>query len=685
MKKLLISVLIIAVLLASGCISDEDATTEEPTENMSQMDAVPLIPREVLFGNPDKALARLSPDGTRISYLAPVNGVLNVWVGPADDPDSAEPVTNDTDRGISSYFWAYTNEHILYSQDQAGEENWRVYSVTMETSETTDLTPLEGVRAHILAVSQEFPDEILIALNDRDPALHDIHRLNITTGEKSLVMENEGLSDFTTDDEYNVRFAERLTSDGGKEILKATEAGGWEPFMEIAMEDSLTTAITGFDKTGTILHMTDSRDRNTVAFSTLDITTGEQTLIAEDSRADVSDSMIHPTEKTVQAVAFTYERKHWQIIDESIAGDLAYLKTVADGDFEVVSRTLDDNYWMVAYLMDDGPVRYYRYDREENQAEFLFTHKKALEDLQLANMYPAVIKSRDGLDLICYYTLPVGSDSDSNGRPDEPLPMVLLVHGGPWNRDNWGYDSWHQWLANRGYAVLSVNFRASRGFGKAFINAGNLEWGGKMNDDLIDGVNWTVQEGIADPDQVVIMGGSYGGYATLWGMTNTPDTFACGVDLVGISNLTSFIELMPPYFKQDSMELIATRIGDPRTEEGRAFLAERSPLSYADQIKKPLLISQGANDPRVRKEESDQIVHAMQDANIPVTYLLYTDEGHGFARPENRLSFFAVTEAFLAEHLGGRYEPIGDDLEGSSVTVPVGAEEVPGLAEALSE
>ena len=684
MKKLLISVLIIAVLLASACISDEDAPTEEPSENTSQIDTTPLIPREVLFGNPDKALARLSPDGTRISYLAPVDGVMNVWVGPADDPDSAEPVTNDTYRGISSYFWAYTNEHILYLQDQAGEENWRVYSVTLETGETTDLTPLDGVRAHIQAVSHEFPGEILIALNDRDPAHHDIHRLNIITGEKSLVMENEGF-DFTTDDEYNVRFAERLTSGGGKEILKATEAGGWEPFMELAMEDSLTTAITGFDKTDTILQMTDSRDRNTVAFFTLDITTGEQTLIAEDSRADVSDSIIHPTEKTVQAVAFTYERKHWQVIDESIVGDLAYLKTVADGDFEVVSRTLDDNYWMIAYNMDDGPVRYYRYDREENQAEFLFTHKNVLEDLQLAKMHPAVIKSRDGLDLVSYYTLPVGSDSDSDGRPDEPLPMVLLVHGGPWARDNWGYDSWTQWLANRGYAVLSVNFRASRGFGKAFINAGNLEWGGKMNDDLIDGVNWTVQEGIADPDQVAIMGGSYGGYATLWGMTNTPDTFACGVDLVGVSNLTSFIDSMPVYFKQDSMELIATRIGDPRTEEGRAFLKKRSPLSYADQIKKPLLISQGANDPRVKQAESDQIVHAMQDANIPVTYLLYTDEGHGFARPENRLSFFAVAEAFLAEHLDGRYEPIGDDFEGSSATVPVGAEEVPGLAEALSE
>ncbi|KAF5418188.1 MAG: Dipeptidyl aminopeptidase/acylaminoacyl peptidase [Candidatus Methanocomedens sp.] len=672
------------MLLASGCISDKDAAIEEPTENISQPDTAPLIPREVLFGNPDKALARLSPDGTRISYLAPVNGVLNIWVGPADDPNSAEPVTNDTYRGISSYFWAYTNEHILYTQDQAGDENWRIYSVTLETGKTTDLTPLEGVYARIQAVSQEFPDEILIALNDRDPTLHDIHRLNITTGEKSLVMENEGFFGFTTDDEYNVRFAERFTSDGGKEILKATEDGGWEPFMEIAMEDSLTTFFAGFDKNGTILHMTDSRDRNTAAFFTLDTRTGEQTLIVEDSRADVSDSMIHPTEKTVQAVAFTYERKHWQIIDESIADDLAYLKTVAEGDFEVVSRTLDDNYWIVAYNMDDGPVRYYRYDREDNQAEFLFTHKKALEDLQLAKMHPVVIKSRDGLDLVSYYTLPVGSDSDSNGRPDEPLPMVLHVHGGPWGRDYWGYDPFHQWLANRGYAVLSVNFRGSTGFGKEFTNAGNLEWGGKMQDDLIDAVDWAVLEGIADPDRVAIMGGSYGGYATLWGMTNTPDKFACGQEIFGMTNLTRLLETIPPYF-EPKIELLTTRIGDHRTEEGRAFLAERSPLFYADQIEKPLLIGQGANDPRVLQEESDQIVQAMQDANIPVTYMLYTDEGHGFERPENILSLYAVTDVFFAEHLGGRYEPIGDDLEGSSITVPVGAEEVPGLAEAIAD
>ena len=684
MKTLLILVLIIAALLASACISDESAPREEPTENISQPDTTPLIPREVLFGNPDKITVRLSPDGTRISYLAPVDGVLNVWVGPADDPGAAEPVTNDTDRGVRTYFWAYTSEHVLYLQDQAGDENWRVYSVNLETGETTDLAPLEGVQARIQAVSQKFPEEILIALNDRDPTLHDIYRANITTGEKSLVMENEGFVGFTTDDAYNVRFAVRLTPDGGSEIFQATEEGGWEPFMEIAMKDLLTTGIVGFDKTGTVLYMIDSRNRNTAAFFALDLETGEQTLIAEDPHADTSDLMIHPTEKIVQAVAFTYERKHWQVIDESIAGDLAYLKTVADGDVEIVSRTLDDDYWMVAYSVDDGPVQYYRYDREEKSAEFLFTQRRALEGLSLAKMHPVVIESRDGLDLVSYYTLPIGSDSDSDGRPDEPLPMVLLVHGGPWARDNWGYNSMHQWLANRGYVVLSVNFRSSTGFGKEFTNAGNLEWGGKMHDDLIDAVNWTVREGISDPDQVAIMGGSYGGYATLWGMTNTSDTFACGVDIVGISNLITLLETIPPYW-QPQIELFATRVGDHRTEEGRAFLTTRSPLTYVDRIEKPLLIGQGANDPRVKQAESDQIVQAMQDANTPVTYLLYTDEGHGFARPENRLSFYAVTDAFLAEHLGGRYEPIGDDFEGSSIIVQSGAEEVSGLAEAIAD
>jgi dipeptidyl aminopeptidase/acylaminoacyl peptidase len=468
------------------------------------------------------------------------------------------------------------------------------------------------------------------------------------------------------------------------EYFSRTVEGGWEPFMEIGMEDTLTTSPVAFDKTGRILFMIDSRGRDTAALVSLDLDTGELTLIGEDPRADISGAMVHPTEKTVQAVAFTYERKHWQILDESIAEDLAYLGTVADGDVEVTDRTLDDKYWMVAYVMDDGPVRYYRYDREAQEAQFLFTHQSELEEWSLARMHPVIIESRDGLNLVSYYTLPIGSDSDSDARPDQPLPMVLYVHGGPWSRDIWGYNPVHQWLTNRGYAALSVNFRASTGFGKAFINAGNKEWGGKMHDDLIDAVDWAIREGIADPEKVAIMGGSYGGYATLWGITDTPERFACGVDIVGISNLVTWFETMPPYW-QPQIELFATRVGDARTEEGRALLTERSPLTYVDQIQRPLLIGQGANDPRVNQAESDQIVDAMQGKGIPVTYVLYPDEGHGFARPENNLSFFAVAEAFLSECLGGKYEPVGDDFKGSSITVPVGAEDIPGLADSLSE
>lgn len=650
-------------------------------DKMSQQ-SVSLIPRRVLFGNPDKIGPQLSPDGSRIAYLAPVDRVLNVWVGPADDPRAARPVTNDTGRGIRMYRWAYTNRHILYLQDKGGDENWRLYSVDLDTGEAKDLTPVEGTQARIQDANYKAPEEILLALNDRVPQDHDLYRLNICTGERQLVQQNDGLVGLVTDGDYAVRLALRMTPDGGSEVLKPTP-GGWQPLYKIAMEDALTVSFIGFDKTGKTLYLVDSRERDTAALMALDMESGERTLLAEDPHADCSDVMIHPTERTIQAAAFTRERKEWQLLDDALAADLEYLGTVADGEVEVVSRTLDDRYWIVAYLMDNGPVRYYRYDRRQREAQFLFTHRKDLEGLPLAKMHPVTIRARDGLGLVSYYTLPVGSDTDSDGRPDQPLPLVLFVHGGPWGRDGWGYNPFHQWLANRGYGVLSVNYRGSTGMGKAFINAGNREWAGKMHDDLIDAVNWAIRAGIADSKRVAIMGGSYGGYATLVGLTFTPEIFACGVDIVGPSNLVTLLESVPPYW-QSQIEVFTTRVGDHRTAEGRAFLAERSPLTYAQRICRPLLIGQGANDPRVKQAEADQIVAAMREKNIPVTYLLYPDEGHGFARPENWQSFNAVTEVFLAGQLGGRYEPVGEDFQGSSITVPWGAESVLGLAEALA-
>ena len=644
----------------------------------------PLIPRRVLFGNPDKTATQISPDGRQLSYLAPVDGVLNVWVSPIDDPAAAQPVTQDRGRGIRFYGWAYTNTHILYIQDQGGDENWRLYSVDLTRGATVDLTPVEGTQARIQQSSPDFPDELLVALNDRALELHDIYRINIRTGERQLVLQNNGFAGFMSDDAFQLRLAMRMTPDGGSELLKPDVAGGWSPWMQIAMEDTLTTSPVGFNKTGDTVYMLDSRGRNTAALTSLALDSGTQTVLAENPQADIDGMMVHPTEKHIQAAASTYDRKQWQILDVTITHDMAYLRQVSPGDIEVISRTLDDGMWIVAYVVDDGPVRYYRYDREARQATYLFSNRQALDGLSLAKMHAVVIPARDGLNLVSYLTLPRGSEhADDPQRPATPMPMILLVHGGPWARDAWGYNPWHQWLANRGYAVLSVNFRSSTGLGKDFINAGNREWGAKMHDDLLDAVAWATQQGIADPARIAIMGGSYGGYATLVGLTFTPETFACGVDIVGPSNIVTLLESIPAYW-QPQIELFAKRVGDHRTEDGRAFLAKRSPLSYVDRIQRPLLIGQGANDPRVKQAESDQIVQAMQAKGIPVTYALYPDEGHGFARPENNMSFNAITEAFLARCLGGRFERLGDDLAGSSVIVPTGAEEIAGLAKKLS-
>jgi dipeptidyl aminopeptidase/acylaminoacyl peptidase len=622
----------------------------------------------VLFGNPERTNVRLSPDGSQISYLAPKNGVLNVWVAPVGDLAQARPVTDDRDRGVRAYTWAYTSQHILYVQDKGGDENWRIYGVNLTSGATRDLTPMDEVHALIVEMSPHFPQEALIGLNQRNSQLHDIYRLDIETGEMALVEENPGFAGYVTDRDFNVRFAQRMTPDGGSEILRRDESGAWQTFLTVAMEDTLTTNHIDFDKSGRMAYMMDSRGRNTAALVTLDTETGETRLLAEDDRADMSDSMIHPTERTLQAVAFTYERKEWQVLDSGIQPDLDYLARVNDGEISVLSRTLADDAWIVAFGVDNGPVRYYFYDRTAQEARFLFTNQPALEAYPLAPMHSVVIPARDGLNLVSYYTLPPGSATADPTRPDQPLPMVLYVHGGPWARDGWGYNPMHQWLANRGYAVLSVNFRSSTGFGKEFLNAGNLAWGKQAHDDLLDAVAWAVDAGIAQADQVAIMGGSYGGYATLAGLTFTPEVFACGVDIVGPSNLLTLLESLPPYW-QPMIELFAQRVGDHRTEAGRALLWERSPLSKVDAIRRPLLIGQGANDPRVKQAESDQIVAAMQERGIPVTYALYPDEGHGFARPENRLSFFALAEAFLAQTLEGRYEPMGQDMDGSSLEI----------------
>jgi dipeptidyl aminopeptidase/acylaminoacyl peptidase len=650
----------------------------------------PLIPRAVLFGNPERSAPQLSPDGSMISFTAPLNGVMNVWVAPANDFTKARAITSDTKRGVRQYFWAFTSKHILYLQDEGGDENFRVYSVDVATGTRTDLTPLKGIRAEVQGVSQRFPEHILVGLNDRDPQFHDVHKVNIVTGERSLLFKNEKWASVTTDDDFRVRFVSSFNAAGGTDTFTIdTATGETKPLMSVGMEDTMTTQLMGFDKTGAKAYLMDSRGRNTGALFLKDLATGEQTLIAENPRADVGGLIVHPTTDVVQAVSFEYLREEWTVLDSAIQPDLEALQKVArdkgtQAELAILSRTLDDRTWLVAFLRDNGPTEVHRWDRDSQKATYLFTNRPALENLPLAPMFAKELTARDGKKLVSYLTLPAGSDANNDAKPDAgPVPMVLFVHGGPWARDSWGFNPYHQWLSNRGYAVLSVNFRGSTGFGKDFVNAGNREWAGAMHTDLLDAVDWAVGAGVAKREKVAIMGGSYGGYATLAGLTFTPDVFACGVSIVGPSNIVTLLNSIPPYWAP-AVQMFKDRVGDHTTEEGRKFLESRSPLNFVDRITRPLLIGQGANDPRVKQAESDQIVSAMSRGGIPVTYVLFPDEGHGFARPENNMAFNAITENFLAPHLGGRAEPIGDDVRRSTATIPAGREGVPGLLEAIT-
>ena len=643
-----------------------------------------LIPRDALFGNPERANVQISPDGKHLSWVAPVDGVLNVWVAPAGDLSKAKAVTEDKARGIRQYFWSYRPDTLLYLRDSGGDENFHLYALDLATGKARDLTPYPKTRAMFVSASHLHPGAVLVGMNDRDPKWHDLYRVDLASGERTLLQKNdEEFAGYLVDGDFDVRMAQKSRPDGGMDLLEPDGKGGWKKVGDIPFSDSLTTSPIGYTTGGDTLYYVDSRDRDTSALYAVDSASGNKTLLHEDPRADVGGTLTDPKTGEVQAVSVDYLRDEWKAIDDSIAADLAALEAIGPGEAGVNARTLDDRTWIVTYSAAEAPVVYYRYDRGDGgKLTKLFSGRPALDGQPLVPMWPREIKTRDGLTLVSYLTLPAKADANADGKADAPVPLVLLVHGGPWGRDSYGYDSVSQWLANRGYAVLQPNFRSSAGFGKAFLNAGDGEWSGKMHDDLIDAVDWAVAQGVTTQDQVAIMGGSYGGYATLVGLTFTPDRFACGVDIVGPSNLNTLLASIPPYWAA-FFEQFAKRIADPRTEEGKQLLKAQSPLTHVERIEKPLLIGQGANDPRVNQAESDQIVQAMQKKDIPVTYVLFPDEGHGFARPENSTAFFAVTEGFLGECLGGRVQPIGDDFTGSSISIPVGGKHIPGVAEAL--
>ena len=606
-----------------------------------------LIPREVLFGNPAKTKPQISPDGTMMAYLAPVNAVLNIWVKTIGKEDD-RAVTRDDNRGIRRYFWAEDSKHIMYLQDVGGNENWRLYAVNLEADETRDLTPYEDVQVQIVDHSKHFPNELLIGMNKESPQVHDVYHLDLASGELKLVVKNPGnVISWVTDPNLKVRGALVATPDGGFDLtVRENEKAGWEKLVAWDSENSLNSGPVGFSKDGNHIYLLDSRDANAGRLVTMEISTGNVEVIAEDRQYDVSNVMIHPDTYEIEAVAFTRARTEWVVLDESIKGDFNAVSKLDHGDYLIYDRDNADDTWLVGFTKDDGPISYYVYDRKTKEGTFLFSRRPDLNEYTLAPMEPLSFTARDGLIIHGYITYPPGKGKKN-------LPMVLHVHGGPWSRDTWGYDPVVQWLANRGYACLQVNFRGSTGYGKDFLNAGNKELGGKMHNDLVDAVNWAVEQGIADPEKVAISGASYGGYATLVGVTFTPDLFCCGVDIVGPSNLLTWINSIPPYWST-LKPLLYERIGNPETEA--EFLKSRSPLFKADQIKVPMLIAQGANDPRVPRAESEQIVEALKEKGIDYEYMLFPDEGHGFAKPENRLKFIAAAEKFLAEHLGGRCE-----------------------------
>jgi len=630
-----------------------------------------LLRRRLIFADPERSVVRISPDGTWVAFRAPVDGVLNLWVAPINRVDEARPVTAVTDRNLGPWIiWMHDNRHVVFFREAAGDENWRAWRVDLETGDVRPLTPGPGVTCRIQQISRHFPSELLIMQNARDKRYFDVYRVNVATGESELLQLNEGVPGYFTDQQFCVRFAVRYTEDGVVEYLQRGADGEWALFSRIGAEDAMATRAIEFSADGRELYWLDSRGRDTAAVVAQDLATGTMRVLAEDRRADFTGMLLDPLTERPVAAPRSFERVAWQVLDPDYREDFDYLTRQSRGDLTITSMSQDRQQWIAAYQYDDAPTEWFHYDRAARQARRLFSAKPAWEGLPLVPMEPVIIRTRDGLELVSYLSRPRDS------QPRERLPMVLLVHGGPWTRDGWGLNAHHQWLADRGYAVLSVNYRGSTGFGKDFVNAGNLEWAGKMHDDLIDAVDWAIGRGIADPRRVAIMGGSYGGYSALVGLTFTPEKFACAVDLCGISNLVTFLNTIPEYW-MTWKSLWKIRTGDYTSEAGLRFLAERSPLSRADRIVRPLLIGQGANDVRVKASESEQIVAAMQRHSIPVTYVYYRDEGHGLGRPENRRSFTAVVEAFLAAHLGGRCEPIGDDFDGSTITFRAGRDLIP--------
>ncbi len=673
------------LFLSSGVLA-------ERVEALPYLDELPeLLERDLFFGDPEISGAQLSPDGRFVTFMRPYDDVRNIWIKRKGESfDDARPLTAD-DRPVPGYFWSRDSGHVLYVQDRGGDENFHVWAVDVTADPEDDagvpparnLTDVDGVRAMIYALPRTTPDRILVGLNDRDPALHDVYAVSISTGERELLIENhDNVAGWTADLEGNVRLAMRQTGEGGTEVLHVNNGQLGEVVFECSWQETCGPMNFHPDGDRVWFQSNKGEDVDLTGLYIMDLASGEMELFERDPEGEVDfgGAVFSPATDELLATVYVGDRPRIYPHDEDFAADLEFLReALPEGEISISSMTVDEGLALVSLSRDVDPGTVYLFDREAREVEKLYRTRPEIDSGQMAQMQPIRYTARDGLEIPAYLTVPRGVDPEN-------LAVVALIHGGPWARDTWGYRSTVQFLANRGYAVLQPNFRGSAGFGKTFLNAGNNEWGDAMQDDITDGVKHLIEQGIADPDRVCIMGGSYGGYATLAGMVFTPDLYACGVNIVGVSNLITLINSIPPYWGP-IREMFVRRMGDPDTEEGRAQLERQSPINHVDNIARPLLVIHGANDPRVRQAEADQIVVAMRERELPVEYIVAPDEGHGFRGRDNRLAMYARTENFLGSHLGGRYqdsmeEPIAQRL--TDITVDVAGVELPDLADELA-
>jgi dipeptidyl aminopeptidase/acylaminoacyl peptidase len=643
------------LLCALSCIFLLSATA------LAQSGLPPVIDRELLFGNPEIAGAQISPDGKFIAFRKPHKATMNIWVKRADEPfANARLLTNETKRPIRGFFWSRDGKFILFTNDKGGNENFNLYAVNpdeqpvsgAEVPVARNLTNSEKVRTVGYNVPRSEPDAIYVGLNDRDPAWHDLYKVKISTGERTLVRQNtERLTGWVFDNKDQLRLATRSTKTGDNEILRVDADGKFTKVYSCSVFE--TCSPIHFNKDNRRVYMTTNKGEavNLVRLVLFDPETGKEEAVESDpvNRVDLNDVAFSDISDEPLYSLYIDDRQRYYFKDKTLGADYKLLqKKLPNREFSFDSSTKDETTWLISAFSDTEPGEKYLFDRKSKKLELQYRVREKLPREALAEMKPIRYKSSDGLEIPAYLALPRGITAKN-------LPTIILPHGGPWGRDRWGYDSMSQFLTNRGYAVLMPNFRASTGYGKKFLDAGNGQWGDKMQDDLTWGAKYLISVGISDPKRVGIMGGSYGGYATLAGVTSTPDLYAAAVAIVAPSNLITLLEAIPAYWESQRIQFYK-RMGDPNTPEGKAQLMRQSPLTHADKIKTPLLVVQGANDPRVNKREADQIVIALRDRGFPVEYMVAPDEGHGFARPVNNMAMLALTEKFLAKYLGGRYQ-----------------------------